>query len=151
MCDPNLVPSSRGDDQPMPRRELARLAGISEGTLRNWETGHSPALRIRRGAGRSVTSTAADLRAFCAAHPELPAVKKATTQLDSPTAALDLDTLRTVLLAMIAALRATTAAHVELADHTSTLCRDHSAALSNALHGLDTALSRITPDQPDPS
>jgi hypothetical protein len=96
-----------------------------------------------------VASTATDLRAFCAAHPELPAARKAAAHLDSPTAALDLDALRTVLEAVIAAVRATTAAHVELADNTSALCRDHRAALSSALRGLDAALSRITADPPE--
>jgi len=130
------------------RRELSRRAAISEGTLRNWETEHDPALRTRRGPGRSVSSTVADVRAFCAAHPDLPAARRAVAHLDSPNTALDIESLRTILEAVLTAVRVSTAAHVELANHTTILGRDHSATLSRALHGLDDALTQITSARP---
>lgn len=97
-----------------------------------------------------MTSTTGDLRAFCATHLELPAAKKALAHLDSPTAALDTESLRAVLEAVITAVRATAIAHVELADNTATTCRSHAAALTSALRGLDDALTRISPEAPGP-
>lgn len=144
-----MVTPGSGDDLQLPLRELARRSGISEGTLRNWATRQDPRLHSHRHAPRLVTSTVADLRAFCAVHPELPAAKRALVRLDSPTAALDVEALRRVLEAVIVAVRATTAAHIELADNTTTTCRAHAAALTGALHGLDDALTRITPS-PEP-
>lgn len=150
MCNPGRVSPGAGDEQLFPRRELARRAGVSEGTLRNWETGQDPPLRTRRGTGRTVTSTLADLRAFCAAHPELPAAGRAAAHLNSPTASLDIASLRSVLEAVLAAVRATTAAHRELADNSAVMCRDHSAALNSALQRLDHAVTRIFPIPPEP-
>ncbi|WP_219418588.1 hypothetical protein [Pseudonocardia nigra] len=135
----------------MPLRELARRAGIAEGSLRSWAKRQDRPLRTQRYGARSVTSTIADLRVFCAAHlDELPAAKRALAHLDSPTAALDAESLRKVLEAVITAVRATTAAHVELADNTATTCRAHATALTSALRGLDDALTRITPVAPEP-
>jgi hypothetical protein len=152
------VPPNSGDDLPLPLRELARRAGITEGSLRSWAKRQDRPLRTQRHGPRSVTSTTGELRAFCAAHlDDLPAAKRALAHLDSPTAALDTDSLRKVLEAVIAAVRATTAAHVELAqdatgraENTAITCRAHATALTNALRGLDDALTRITPATPGP-
>ncbi|MGI5126259.1 transposase [Pseudonocardia sp. CA-107938] len=135
----------RGDDELVSLRELARRTGVSEGTLRNWEKQHEPRLRINRRAPRSATSTIADLRAFCAAHPDLPGARKALVRLDSPAALMDVETLRWTLEAVIVAVRATMAAHIELADNTTTAHRAHATALTGALRGLDDALARIAP------
>jgi hypothetical protein len=92
----------------------------------------------------------ADVRAFCAAHPDLPAARRALAHLERPTTAVDIESLHTVLEAVLTAVRASTAAHVDLAEHTTTLCRDHSAALNSALRGLDDALTRISTARPAP-
>ena len=156
MCDPDPVPPHSGDDLPLSLRELARRAAITEGSLRNWAKRQDRPLRTRRHGPRSVTSTVRELRAFCAAHlGDLPGARKALAHLDSPTATLDADSLRTVLEAVVAAVRATTAAHVELAqaatgraENTAITSRAHATALTDALRGLDDALTRITPATP---
>jgi hypothetical protein len=156
MCDPGPVAPTSGDDQPLPLRELVRRAGVSDGTLRNWARLRDRPLRTERAGPRTVFSTVAELRGFCAAHSELRATKAVLARLDSPAIELDPATLRGLLEAVLTAVRAATAAHLELAqtslEHTETAvvtCRTHAAALTSALHGLDNALIRFAPPPRD--
>lgn len=159
MADPGPVAPTSGEDALLSLRELARRTGVSEGTLRRWAKEVDPPLRVRRSSGRVVGVTVADLRAFCAAHPTLRAAGAALARLDHPAADdLAAETLRTVLGAVVAAVRTTTAAQLDLAQtsagqaqNAAVTCRDHAAALASALGGLDDALIRIAPPSPDPS
>lgn len=104
-----------------------------------------------------MTSTIANLRAFCAAHPELPGARRALAHFDGVT--VDTHALRTVLGVALAAFRAATAAQLEVAQSGATIvgdamtaCRAHAAALTTALNSLDEALVRIqrNPGSPEP-
>ena len=147
--------SSSGDDQPLSARELARRAGVSEGTIRNWaKLDHGPLQPHGRHGDRRFTYTVAQLRRFCAAHPDLRATRRAIAHLDDTEATpLDSATLR----AAIAVVRAATVAHLDsvraTADHAhqaASTYREHLDALATALAGLDALLARLTPPQPSP-
>jgi len=77
--------------------------------------------------------------------------------LDHPAASLHTAELRALLGAVVTAVRAATAAQLDLAQttagqtqDTATACSAHAAALTSALGGLDDALTWITPPTPDP-
>jgi transposase-like protein len=151
-----MAPTSDGD-QPLPLRELARRAEISDGTLRNWVRHHGLPRRSRTGERHPKGVTINDLRAFCAAHAELWATRTVLAHLDNLAANLDTDELRAVLGAVVTAVHAATAAHLHLAqtsagqaENVAASCRAHAAALAAAVRGLDDALTRISqPPPPD--
>lgn len=62
------------DDHPMSLRALATASGVSLTSLRNWTKRHPRPLKGTR-AGSTTVYTCAQLRAFCAAHPDLPAAR----------------------------------------------------------------------------
>lgn len=92
----------------------------------------------------------ADVRAFCAAHHERHRARRVAAELDSPAAGVDVESLRAVLDAVIAVVRATAQAHVELADTTADTHKAHAATLTGALRGLDAALTTISPTDAAP-
>lgn len=63
------------DDRPMSLRELAAVSGVSPTSLRNW-TRRRPRPLKGTPAGSTTVYTCAQLRAFCAAHPDLPAARQ---------------------------------------------------------------------------
>jgi hypothetical protein len=141
-----------GDDTPVPLRELARRAGVSDGTLRNWAQRPDRPLQVQRTGSRSVSSTVNALRAFCADHGGLPAARTALARLNHPVIGLDPAEFQEVLAVVVAAVRAATAAHVELAqastglaDNAATVSRVHADALSRLLPDLDDAMTRLSP------
>jgi hypothetical protein len=146
------VASTSDDDQLMSLRELAGQAGVAEGTLRNWARRHEAPLRVHRLGPRAVRVGVVDLRAFCATHRTLPGTKKVLARLDDPSAASEPAALRTLLLAVATAVRAATAANLNLtrtstgqAENTAAACRTHAEELTAALNGLDDALRALTP------
>ncbi len=153
VCDPDGIASSSGDDQPLSARELARRAGVSEGTIRNWaKLDRAPLEPHRRRDDRGFTYSVAQLRRFCVAHPELRATRRAIAHLDD-TAATPLDAAS--LRAAVAIVRAATVVHLDsvraTADHahqTASAYREHLDALATALDGLDVLLARLAPSEP---
>ncbi|MBN9102908.1 MAG: hypothetical protein J0I49_33165 [Pseudonocardia sp.] len=92
-----------------------------------------------------MTSTVADVRAFCAAHDERHGARRAAAHLDGPITALDAESLHAMLEAVIAVVRVTAQAHLELADTTATAHRAHAATLTSALRRLDATLTGASP------
>jgi hypothetical protein len=82
----------------------------------------------------------------------LPGTKKVLARLDDPNAASEPAALRTLLLAAATAVRAATAASLNLtrttagqAENTAVACQTHAGELAAALNGLDDALRALTP------
>lgn len=73
--------SANGEDEPLSASELASYVGVSPNTIRSWAQLLDRPLACTQHLNGHPTYTVAQLRAFCAAHPNLIGVRRARLQL----------------------------------------------------------------------
>lgn len=136
---------------PLSAPELAKVAGVSPNTVRKWAAIEHHPLQESGNAGRYPTYTVTQLRAFCAAHPDLYATGRVVQRLDSAVNRGVEDQqpqqTRTALLnlrvAAQAALDAATSA-VQQAEQNAVAHREQIDALALMIRSYDDLLTQLT-------
>jgi hypothetical protein len=140
------------DDERVSRAELARLAGVSSTTLRNWTRVADRPL-VTTLVGSSEMFTWGDLLRFCADHPAMPAthavLRRASTRSSSTGIGADQDeaTLRAALRDMKTAVDAgitAVARSAALAREVASAHEDIVGQLSVIVRAYDSAMTWAT-------
>jgi hypothetical protein len=146
------------DDEPLTAAELGRRAGVTQTTIKNWATKHSPPLATVPSPDHSRRFTQRDLLTFCETHPGLPAVRKVRQALrqayklpqrgpgDSETAS-DIEALkslaRNLRTAALQHLQAALTA-ARQAEETARSHREQLEQLAVSIASYDDALTLLT-------
>lgn len=142
------------DDQPLSPGQLALEARVSESVLRTWAKRTDRPLERVPSTGRTVLHTWAQLRAFCEAHPDLPAARRiarlhasSLTSSDFEVGPTDPEQVRAVIRNLRAAANSNLNAALIAARHaerTAIANREQLEALAASIHGYDDLLTQLS-------
>ena len=143
--------SAHGEDRPLSASELAQYAGVAPNTIRSWTQQADRPLAFIKDTGWNESYTIAQLRAFCAAHPNLTGVRRARHQLDADPGGLPDDRQPEQVRAAVLNLRIAAQAALDVAAIAARQAEQNAAAhreqidrLALMIRSYDDLLTQFT-------